>query len=187
MGLDYICIWPSTSGWLAHIVKGIAHCTSAQCPWHRWVSKFLSITHLHIYDVVCWFRYLPCGFLLPVNPLRSQSLSFSLLWLLHEEITDGVIAGELDLHLSPALHHLLARTKGGGAILRKGAKKVVFVLLLLLVLVLPSSSSFFHHKSWLWHYDIATEDSSGFFKASTTDWVPFLGRNLLLLSTLSLS
>ena len=79
---------------------------------------------------------------MPVNPLRSQSLSFSLLWLLHEEITDGVIAGELDLHLSPALHHLLARTKGGGAILRKGAQKVVFVLLFLLVLVLPSYSSF---------------------------------------------
>ena len=98
----------------------------------------------------------------------SQSLSFSLLWLLHEEITDGVIAGELDLHLSPALHHLLASSQGGGTLLRTGTQEVHTAFY-------PAPPPDSPHQN----------KSIGSFMASTTDSVHSPGRSLPLLSTLS--
>ena len=47
-----------------------------------------------------------------------MKISLILTKLKHSETKE--FEGELDLHLPPPLHHLLARPQGGGALLRTG-------------------------------------------------------------------
>ena len=83
--------------------------------------------------------------------------------------------GEPDLHIPPALDHLLARSQGGGALLRTGTQEVhcAYFPPVSYPASPPASLPQNEHLS------------PGSFKASTTDWVHSLGKRAPLLSTLS--
>ena len=95
--------------------------------------------------------------------------------------------GEPDLHIPPALDHLLARSQGGGALLRTGTQEVHCAYF-------PPAPPPASYPASYPAPPPASPPASlpqnehlspGFFKASTTDWVHSLGKRAPLLSTLS--